>query len=249
MIIRLVILISFFAFQPSGVSLAQSGLKPGQRLALEMRQTPLLNYETISGRLQTRGRRGARSNQTLTLQTQVEGGQWRSVFRAINASTGLETELAIHRSPDQRPRYFVTKRTTNSGGSEQNHELSEAQAMAPFAGSDFWATDLGLDFFYWPGQVLATNARIKMRKGISCFVLDSIRPATKETTGYTRVRSWISRDHGGLIYAEAYSRSGQHLKTFEVSDVEKIDGEWKLKALKIRDESSRSTTRLVFDNF
>ena len=120
--------------------------------------------------------------------------------------------------------------------------------MQSFGNSDFWYADLGLEFFYWPEQTILTNAKIKMRKGISCFVLESRRP-DDDGTGYNRVRSWISREHGGLIYAEAYTPEGKHLKTFEVSDVQKIQGEWKLKELKIRNELTRSTTRLEFNHY
>ncbi len=228
-----------------GQATAQSSDTPGQRLANEMRQTQLLNYDQISGALKTKGRRGQRSSVNLTLRTALSEDEWQSVFQAVDPSSGKTTQLTILRNPDQRPQYFIADAPKDL--STRGTELTSAQVMTPFVGSNFWIADLGLEFFYWPQQEILRDARIKMRKGISCYVLESRQDDT-EISGYTRVRSWISRDHGGLIYAEAYGADGKKIKTFEVSDVEKINGEWKLKELRIRNEQARSTTNLVFNN-
>lgn len=224
---------------------AQVETTPGQRLANEMRQTQLLNYERISGTLRTKGRRGERSSVALTLQTAMVDGQWQSVFRTVDPKTSTINELTIVRGPNQAPRYFTAR--GQNGAVKTGVELSRKEVMTPFSASEFWVADLGLEFFYWPSQVILQDAKIKMRKGISCFVLES-RQEEADADGYSRVRSWISRDHGGLIYAEAYGADGKKLKTFEVSDVEKIDGEWKLKELRIRNERARATTELEFNN-
>ncbi|MCS1409581.1 MAG: hypothetical protein M2R45_02765 [Verrucomicrobia subdivision 3 bacterium] len=228
-------------------SAAQETLSSGQRLAREMRRAQLLNYEKISGSLRTRGRRGKRSSQDIVLSTHTREEQWRSIFSVTDPNTGNLTRLTIVRGPKQPPRYFLTQNPKDVNDPATALEVASEEAMVPLAGTDFWLADLGLEFFYWPEQTILTNARIKMRKGISCFVLESRRePATH--AGYSRIRSWISRKHGGLIYAEAYDSNGKRIKTFEVSDVEKINGEWKLKELRIRDETAKSTTRLSFDN-
>lgn len=227
---------------------AQPQLSPGQQLASEMRQTQLLNYDHIAGYLRKKARRGERSNRNLSLQTALVDGQWMSRFTTLNPETGESERLTIYRSPEQRPRYYRATAQPGSVLPDQGDELEPSEIMSEYAGSDFWVADLGLEFFYWPDQKILSDAPIRMRKGISCFVLESERKSGASTTGYTRVRSWISRDHGGLIYAEAYDASGKQIKTFEVSDVEKIDGEWKLRELSIRDEVARSVTRLILTN-
>ena len=230
-----------------GTIQAQSDLSPGQHLANEMRQTQLLNYAEISGALKTKGRRGKRSSLALRLTTDVKDGQWQSIFQATDPTSGAVSQLTILRSPEKGPQYYLASAPNKNIPFEHGEPLAPDEAMASFAGSNFWMVDLGLGFFYWPTQTLLRDARIKMRKGISCFVLESQRGGTVDN-GYTRVRSWISRDHGGLIYAEAYGVNGKRIKTFEVSDVEKINGEWKLKELRIRNEIARSTTELMFNN-
>ena len=243
-LIQTILAISILAALPLQ-AWAQTADTPGQRLANEMRQTQLLNYDQISGALNTKGRRGQRSSLNLTLRTALNEDERQSVFQAVDPISGQITQLTILRSPNQKPQYFVSEAAKDL--TTRGTELTNNQVMAPFVGSNFWIADLGLEFFYWPRQEILRDARIKMRKGISCYVLES-RQDDQETSGYTRVRSWISRDHGGLIYAEAYGADGKKIKTFEVSDVEKIDGEWKLKELRIRNEQARSTTNLVFNN-
>lgn len=228
------------------LSSAQPTLSEGQALAQEMRHTQLLNHKQISGALKTKGRRGKRSLKTLQLHTSLLADHWQSSFAATDPTTQQTTVLQIFRSPTERPRYFLAQ-AHQEAKVEALDEISAAESMQAFAGTDFWIADLGLEFFYWPKQRLLKEAKIKMRKGISCFVLQSEQPAP-DAMGYTRVRSWISRDHGGLIYAEAYAPNGTRLKTFEVADVEKIEGEWRIKELRIRDSIARSTTELIFYN-
>ncbi len=232
-------LLLLFRFVP----LAQEFFQPasGAELAQQMRQTRLLNYERISGTLQTRGRNGRRIVQNLVLKTQLQAPQWQSVFELTPPGTGNLTRLTIIKGGVSPPRYLLAT------GQAPPVEITPETAMTPLAGTDFWPADLGLGFFHWPRQTLLTDIKIRMRKGIACYVLES-RQEPELEYGYTRVRSWISRNHGGLIYAEAYDRKGKRLKKFEISDVEKIDGQWKIKELRIHDYRARSTTKLSFDN-
>ena len=145
-------------------------------------------------------------------------------------------------APEGRPATSLSEGKDGEEGSLR--ELGAEEIMRPFAEGDFWPADLGLHHFHWPVQILIPNPRIAMRKGISCHVLES-RREEGDDDGYYRVRSWISRRHGGLIYAEASDRNGRRLKTFEVSDIEKVGEEWKVRELRIRDSRRRSTTRLI----
>jgi hypothetical protein len=117
--------------------------------------------------------------------------------------------------------------------------------MVPFGGSGFWLVDLGLDFLHWPQQQVIPH-RIQMRKGVSCQVLESQLNVAQDQ-GYQRVRSWVSREHGGIVYAEAYNSEGRKIKVFEVNDVRKVNDQWYVTELKIRDLVNRSTSTMVFD--
>lgn len=215
--------------------------EPGQQLAQHMRQTQLLHAEPFRGALQTKKRRGRRISQTILLRTRAADNQTHSEF-IVSGPNGNIVCLTILYNPQQAPRYYFSNNPNQIG-----RPLSPQEAMLSFAGSDFWPADLGLEFFYWPSQKILSNIRIKMRKGVACRVLESRRQPASDF-GYSRVLSWISREHFGLVYAEAYDAGGQRVKTFEVSGVQKIDGQWKVSELRIRDEASKSSTKLILYN-
>lgn len=211
----------------------------GQQLAQQMRQTQLFRSEPIRGSLQTKSRRGDRISQTILFRPNVNGNPNHSEF-IVSRLDGNHLWFTILRSRQQTPLYFLS-----NGDSQLGKPLLPQERMSSFAGSEFWPADLGLEFFYWPHQKILSNVRIKMRKGVACRVLES-RKQTAVDFGYCLVRSWISREHFGLVYAEAYNSAGKRIKTFEVSDVQKIDGQWKVSELRIRDEVAKSTTKLIF---
>lgn len=212
---------------------------PGQQLAQHMRQTQLLHAERIQCTLQTKQRRGRRITQTIQFYTNAN--QTHSKF-TVSGPNGNIVRLTILRNPQQAPRYYLSDNPNQIG-----RPLSPQEAMSSFASSDFWPADLGLEFFYWPQQRILPNIRIKMRKGIACRVLESRRQPAADF-GYSIVRSWISREHFGLVYAEAYNADGKRVKTFEVSGLQKVDGQWKIGELRIRNEITKSTTKLIFHN-
>lgn len=214
---------------------------PGQQLAHHMRQTQLLRAEPFRGTLQTKKRRGRRISQTILLRARADGEQAQSEFIVSNLD-GNTSHLTIIHNSQQSPRYYLSDNPNQIG-----RPLSPQEVMSSFAGGDFWPADLGLEFFYWPQQKILPNIRIKMRKGIACRVLESRRQPAADF-GYSCVRSWISREHFGLIYAEAYDADGRRVKTFEVSGLQKIDEQWKVSELRIRNEITKSTTKLILHN-
>ena len=117
--------------------------------------------------------------------------------------------------------------------------------MIPFAHSDFWLADLGLEFLHWPEQRIVEEAKIRMRKGRPCKVLESVNPR-RGAAGYTRVRSWIDAKTGKPILAEAYGPDNKLLKEFEVGSVAKVHGKWELKNMEMRDAKTDSQTVLEF---
>ena len=214
---------------------------PGQQLAQHMRQTQLLRAEPLRGTLQTKNRRGLTITQTILLHPRSGDHQPHSKFTVYHPN-GTTSCLAILRAGRQTCLYFLSDNPRQLG-----KPLLPQEAMSSFASSDFWPADLGLEFFHWPQQRILDHLRIKMRKGVACQVLESRRQPAADF-GYSLVRSWISREHLGLVYAEAYNAAGKRVKTFEVSALQKIDGQWKVGELRIRDEVAKSTTKLILHN-
>ena len=118
-------------------------------------------------------------------------------------------------------------------------ELTRAQIMAPFAGSDFWIADLGLEFLHWPRQrVLLLN---DMKHGKACRKLESTNPKPVPG-GYARVESWImiASPHG-IVACRCLRRRGDVLKHFDPTNLEKIQGEYQLEEIAMRNPDGSQT--------
>jgi hypothetical protein len=122
--------------------------------------------------------------------------------------------------------------------------LTGNEAMIPFAGSDFWVADLGLDFLHWPQQRLTKK---EMRRSRFCDVLESVNPQPA-AAGYSRVVSWIEQEPPhGIVHADAYDTKGEPVKRFDPKVFEKIRGEYQLQEMEIRTRKSGSRTSIEFD--
>lgn len=164
------------------------------------------------------------------------GSKWRDVYQTP-------------KSASIPPEAFIVSHTE---GSTNQYELTRAgekvpdiatNLFQPFATSDFWLIDLGLDFFHWPNP---KHYDTEMRKSRACYVIESPNPVPRKGA-YKRVLSWLDVESGGLIRAEAYDHEDKLLKTFTVKKIEKIKGRWHLEELHIQNEQTDSSTRLVFD--
>lgn len=230
-----------------GAGAGESAARPdGQALAAELRR------ERPAEDLQTRGVLRLRDEEgrwgtpvPMTLDVRTIGLQWQAEYRALGTDGELRELLVVLHDETQPTRYDYTRRVAISGesGSETLSLRGEA-AEIPFAESEFWLVDFGLEFLHWPGQRITKH---EMRKGRSCWVLESSRPVTNSIAGYARVLSWVDIEHHGILRAEAYDRSGRLMKEFSIGGFKKVDGRWHLKSMEIRNERTDARTRLEFD--
>ena len=121
--------------------------------------------------------------------------------------------------------------------------LKGAQAMKAFSGSDFWLADLGLEFLHWPTQAVRER---RLRRGELCSVLVS-QPAKVVPGGYSKIISWVDEDSLGIVRAEAFDAKGKLLKVFTPNDFQKINGQWTLKEMEMRNEQTFTRTLIQFD--
>jgi hypothetical protein len=113
----------------------------------------------------------------------------------------------------------------------------------PFAGSDFYPADLGLEFLHWPSQKIVKK---EMRKSRSCRVVESINPNPGEGR-YSRVLSWLDFETGNIILAEGYDAAGRKLKEFSVRKISRSEGQAQLKMIEMRNDQTDSCTQLEFN--
>lgn len=125
----------------------------------------------------------------------------------------------------------------------RSHQISGEELMSPFARSDFWIADLGLEFFHWPEQKVLKQETRRTRR---CTVLESTNP--NPTPGaYSRVVSWIDNESQGIVHAEAYDVNDKLLKVFDPKSFKKVKGQWELKDMDIRNVQTGSRTRIEFN--
>jgi len=165
-------------------------------------------------------------------------------FRAFAVGTTLVNEYAIGEGvltiKQQIGRNTLYEWAEADSKSER---LDGKQTMMPFAGSDFWIFDLGLEMLRWSHQSVIER---KLRRGELCSVLIS-RPAKDFEGDYSKVISWVDEDSMGIVRAELFDRKGKLLKIFEPKSFKKIDGQWHLKEMEMRNEQANTRTSIVFD--
>lgn len=209
----------------------------GRTLVAEiLSQRPTQNF-TNTGVLKIRD--GNRKRTEIPVKFEIVANEtnspgWSSAYET--AGTNSHARLTVVHGENQPGVYFLT-----ANNSQTN--LAKNQTMIPFADSDFWIADLGLEFFHWPGQKLLKS---ELRKSRLCRVLESINPQPA-TNAYSRVVSWIDDESLGIIHAEAYDFQNKLLKEFDAKKIKKVKGEWQLEEMEISNVQTRSRTQIEFN--
>jgi hypothetical protein len=218
----------------------------GRDLAAKLRAlTPAARTES-TGLLKIRDREGR--TRTVPVHCLVVPGatDWRVIYEtAPTPDQGGEKLVIIHHT--NAPNEYLHARAEKPGGTlGEPQPVSRERLSAPLAGSDFSLLDLGLDFFHWPTQRLYKPLRPEMRMTRPCDLLESIRP-NPPAGSYARVKSWLDKETGGPIAAEAFGADGKLMKEFSIKGLTKVEGRWELEEMEIRDVIKKSRTRLEFE--
>ena len=241
--------------------------KDGQALAQQLLAQKPEQDSTITGVLKMRDAKGKRTETPVQCRIIVTTNGWQSIYETMPATNAPDTvRLTVIHNDAGSPEYrlsrgqamepslaecALTAGAQPPRGETQDRATREIectilrgdQAMIPFAGSDFWLADLGLEFLHWPEQRLLKK---EMRRGQFCNVIESLNPQPG-AAGYARVVSWLDLDTGGIVHAEAYDARRKLLKEFDPKEFKKINGRWELREMEIRNVPERSSTRLEFN--
>ena len=193
-------------------------------------QRPAENF-TNQGVLKIRNVKRENVSVPLVCETTVGDGTWTALYQA-----GMQDLKVTH--TDGQPNQYVWH--ADNG---KIVTLTGNQTMYPFADSDFWIADLGLEFFQWPGQKVL---RKEVHRSCGCTVLESTNPHPT-TNGYARVEAWIDSDSLGIVEANAYDASGQQIKNFYPKDFKKVNGQYQVESMVMINEKTDTRTRLLFD--
>jgi hypothetical protein len=100
-------------------------------------------------------------------------------------------------------------------------KIASSKKSGPFMGSEFSFEDIG-------GQLLEDYTYKYLRdesfEGQDCFVVESY-PVDKNS-GYTRVVTWIDKQHYRTLKAEFYDRKSSHLKTLTTKGFQQYEGKF-----------------------
>jgi hypothetical protein len=230
-------------------------------------QRPAENF-TNTGTLRIRDAKRQRTEIQVELQTFITETNWQALYFTRGTNKDHAASLTVIHTENQPNEYRLANFSRHAGDTNEFTTLRGPQAMIPFAGSDFWLADLGLEFLHWPAQRLLKK---ELKKGQSCYVIESKNPGRgarvesrepnapstldprPSTTEYVRVVSWMDvdsvRDAGqaAIILAEAYDGKGKLVKEFEPKEFKKVHGQWQLKEMEIRNVQTGSRTRIGFN--
>jgi hypothetical protein len=223
----------------------------GRQLARQLcDQRPIQNSKN-NGILKLRDESGKTSDISIGFRTVITETNWKSYYNIRKIADPKEnnpgvTSLVVTHNDNASNKYQFYEFFSDIKINPVEKELVGNETMVSFAGSDFWICDLGLEFFHWPEQKILPKTT-NLKRGRSYTLLESTNP-NPSTNGYSRVLSWIDKETGGILEAEAYDAQGKKLKVFEPKSYGKdAKGQWQLEEIQIRNVQTGSRTRLEFD--
>jgi hypothetical protein len=223
----------------------------GCKLARELCDGQPAESFSNAGILQIRDDRGQRYEVPIKCKTIVTSSVWQSFYEA-KLTNGAVTLIVIHAAGKPNSYYYNTNSDERVpqlsdmpllGRLFLGRQVSGEELIDPFANSDFWFADLGLEFFHWPQQKVLKK---EVRRSCGCTVLESTNP-NPTTNGYSRVVSWIDNDSLGIVEAYAYDVNGKKLKYFYPKNLEKVNGQYQVQSMFMENLQTGSRTRLEFD--
>jgi len=221
---------------PPAIDLAKARADGGLLVSNLLSQAPIANSVT-RGTMKIRNDAGATRQVPFTHEMKIGDSGWKSIY-STDGPEGVT--LHIDQALLRTNRYELASVAAQPSS---GRTLRSAETMVPFAGSDFWIADLGLEFLHWPEQRVVNT---EMRRGQSCRVLESIN-LDPQPGAYSRVLSWIDLDSGGIVHADAFDERGELIKQFDPKEFKKVDGQWQLSEMEIRNRKTRSRTRIEFN--
>jgi hypothetical protein len=224
----------------------------GRALVQKILSLPPENNYTNTGVLEIRDGAGKRVQISVQFKTIIGGASWKSVYSTEITNTSAAdpafnrnyySKLTVIHSGDRSSIYEIPN--VNSPPAETNSlvRLTGAQLTAPFARSDFWLCDLGLEFFQWPQQKILKK---EFHHNCACEVLESTNP-NPTADGYSRVVSWIDEDSLGIVEAFAYDINGKKLKNFYPKSLEKVNGQYQVTTMVMDNLQTGSRSKFDFD--
>ncbi|MDP7011126.1 MAG: outer membrane lipoprotein-sorting protein [Verrucomicrobiota bacterium] len=209
--------------------------KMGADFAMQMRAMRPVKPVQAEGKLRIRDPRGKRREVPVQFRTFVAGKSLINIYQTLQGS------LTVNQTLGQPTVYTIAPPPPIDPNKVR--KLNGEQAMLSFEGSDFWMADLGLEFLHWPKQEIIKR---ELRRGELCSVLVS-ESANPKHGGYSKIVSWVDEDTRGIVHADIFDAKGKLMKVFSPKSFKKINGQWQLKEMEMRNEQTDTRTSIIFD--
>lgn len=213
----------------------------GRKLAAELRELqPVDNEIAATLRIKTRKPKATVEIPTLYRVRSISN-RWEMAFETRPTNNLPAEKLVVTHTVGSSNQYLFGQAPAGSGPVEKVDPIAPGERS--FAGSDFWMSDLGLEFLHWPVQI---RLKGEMRLGQPCYVLESRNPEAAEVV---RIKTWIDKESGGILVAEFFDRKNSVVKEYSLSgsSFKKINGRYQLEKMEIESRKTGSQTVLKFN--
>ncbi len=131
-----------------------------------------------------------------------------------------------------------------SGSSGPPERLGVEASFTPIEGTVVTPFDLQQPFLYWTDFDYEGLVRMHGRPTYQ-FLLRPPAELAARHPELTGVRVYLDTQYDALVQAELIGKDGTPLKSFSLLDLKKIDDQWLVKAVDVRNERTRDKTRFV----
>ncbi|MDR1790004.1 MAG: outer membrane lipoprotein-sorting protein [Opitutaceae bacterium] len=114
--------------------------------------------------------------------------------------------------------------------------------FAPLAGTGLTPFDLQMPFIHWDDFIYEGVVPLRGRPARQ-FLLYPPETALAQNPRLTGVRVYLDSQFAALVQAEMIGENNRLLRTLSVLDLKKVDGQWMIKTIELRDELARDKTR------
>jgi hypothetical protein len=231
------LLLSIFLFGPFALHAEDdpfpTGPKAGRELAAKLRAVKPEEPVSWEGILKIFNR--PRKVPPVPIKSQLTLGKtnWTVTYTTAPTDTNLAEKFIIVFSTNGPNHYFYARADKPGTAPGEPKEISGAEADIPIGGSDFWLSDLGLEFLHWPDQM---RLRGDIHDSRGRYVLVSTNP-NPGPGGYLRVKTWIDKESDQPTQAEAFGTEKTNIvvKSFSLEKIAKgPDGKYQVKEMEIR---------------
>ena len=161
-----------------------------------------------------------------------------SVRAPAAGSQSGEVRLLIQSGPQPQIWRWV------EGSGSPATPLGIGALFEPVAGTDLTAFDLQMPFLYWPEFVYEGLARMHGRPAHQ-FLFYPPADVAQRNPALRGVRAYLDTQYTALVQAELIGENDQALKSLSILDLKKIDDQWIVKSVDLREESTRNKTRFA----